>query len=528
MGTPYLINLFILIVLLNPVYSDVDGLADEDNPPGLEEYLKKMDQKKSHKSGFHIYSDDAKKALRSDSGDDFIEIVQRKKQPRNREDILRDQRETKKVKIRSEKFRKKRVEMMDDLFKKKFDREIHEERARKLHQKTRAPSDDFLRDKENDSLGNSSGTHNFDNYNPGQPETPRRSVTAKKGRGKSVDDVSEDPNKDPPIVLKKFKPKEHPRKTDLELVQGLEFPLGTDPFLSQLDKDNALKNDDVSRARVKLGESLFNDKNLSVDRKVSCASCHVPDLAFTDGKRFPVGVERRLAGGLNTPSINNVIFRKRFFWDGRAEGLEEMSLMPFMNPREMGMKDKAEIVSRVKDDRVRYGQMFEDAFDGEINSKTISQAIASFQRVQIIGDSKVDRFLNGDVKSLNDNEKHGLEVFMTKGKCVACHKLEHDFAGPVDSDHRVNTGLFSDVEENKKFIIPTLRNVSKTGPYFHDGRIDSLEEVVELYNKGAVVKSDSVSSMTSGPLNLTKEEKDDLVEFLRALESHPIKQKKIN
>jgi len=232
-----------------------------------------------------------------------------------------------------------------------------------------------------------------------------------------------------------------------------------------------------------------------------------------------------MAGGLNTPSINNVIFRKKLFWDGRADGLEEMSLMPFMNPREMGMKDKTEIVERVKQDRTRYGQLFQDAYDGEISASTIGRAIASFQRTLIIGNSKVDRFLAGDENALDTEEKRGMEVFTSKGKCVACHRLEHDFAGPVDSDHRVSTGLFADVPIDKKFVIPSLRNISKTSPYFHDGRVSNLEGVIEVYNKGAVHKSDKVSEMTQKPLKLTEKEKVELLKFLHALDSYPIKQK---
>lgn len=439
---------------------------------------------------------------------------------------------------------------MNKLFKEKFERESFIERARGRHDMVENQSklflegvnnsDVFAEEKSKDNnieteITPSTVISSVDSYNPGAPTKPKmkhlpRKTTRRVAQRKlniTSQQAMSAKEKVPKLkaTLQVFKPKERMQRTSVDLVEGLEFPQGTDPFLALIDGKNALRDDEISKARVKLGESLFHDKNLSVDRKVSCASCHNPDMNFMDGQRFPVGVERRMAGGLNTPSINNVIFRKRLFWDGRADGLEKMSLMPFMNPREMGMKDKEEIVSRVQEDRRRYGQLFEDAYGGEISEDTIGRAIASFQRTLIIGNSKVDKFLSGDFQALDTEEKRGFEIFTSKGKCVACHRLEHDFAGPVDSDHRVSTGLFQDVPVDKKIVIPTLRNISRTGPYFHDGRVATLNEVIEIYDKGAIHESDMVSQMTREPLNLTLKEKEELLKFLKALDSYPIKQK---
>ncbi|TNE96628.1 MAG: c-type cytochrome [Deltaproteobacteria bacterium] len=543
--------LFIFLVFIPSVFSEEDGLSNDDNPPGLQEYLKQLENQKKSKSGFHVYSDEGKEALQSDMGSDFVPIQKRTQKEMGREDKLRRQRTLSVKKVAAQEFRKSREEMMNKLFKDKFERESFIERARRRHDMVENQSKLFLEGVNNaDVFANDkkpktesieteitpqSVISSVDLYSPGAPPKPRmvhskRIKTRRVAQRKMEDILKQDEEAKKKIpelkaTLQVFKPKERMQRTSVDLIEGLEFPQGTDPFLALIDSENALRDDEISKARVKLGESLFHDKNLSVDRKVSCASCHNPDMNFMDGQRFPVGVERRIAGGLNTPSINNVIFRKRLFWDGRADGLEKMSLMPFMNPREMGMKNKEEIVSRVQEDRRRYGQLFEDAYDGEISEDTIGRAIASFQRTLIIGNSKVDKFLSGDFQALDPEEKRGFEIFTSKGKCVACHRLEHDFAGPVDSDHRVSTGLFQDVPVDKKFVIPTLRNISRTGPYFHDGRSATLKEVIEIYDKGAVHESDKVSEMTREPLNLTLKEKEELLKFLKALDSYPIKQK---
>lgn len=533
-----------------------DGLSDDDNPPGLKEYLKQLDaQKKNQKQGFHIYSEEGNKALQSDMGEEFVPIVKKEKKKLTRQDKLKRRNAIRVKQAAAQKFRMSREEMMNKLFKEKFERESFMERANRRHDIVQNQSGLFLEGVNNQDVGRrgpgSRGSSDaqtvadIENYHPGAPAATRRAFQEQRRRqirqeqlkrfqrniaaeksGKEVSGTPVDANV--PALrtkLQKFKPKERMHRTPVDFVEGLEFPTGTDPFLALVDEKNALRDDELTRSRVKLGQSLFHDKNLSKDRNVSCASCHNPDLHFMDGQRFPVGVERRMAGNLNTPSINNVIFRKKLFWDGRADGLEKMSLMPFMNPREMGMKDKEEIVERVKQDRRRYGQLFQDAYEGEISAHTIGRAIASFQRTLIIGNSKVDHFLAGDFHALNTEEKRGFEIFTSKGKCVACHRLEHDFAGPVDSDHRVSTGLFRDVPDSKKFVIPTLRNISKTAPYFHDGRVSTLKEVIEIYDRGAVHKSDKVSEMTREPLNLTFKEKQKLLKFLKALDSYPLKQK---
>ncbi len=548
--------LFFFILLSNGLsVSADDGLSDDDNPPGLEEYLKKLEESKKTRSGFQVYSDEGKEALQSDMGENFVPIKKRVEKKLTTEDKLRRKNRLRVKKSAATEFRSSREKMMNKLFEEKFERESFIERARRRHSMVENNSKLFLEGVNNSDVFSentnrtqeitpSSVINAVDSYMPGMPQQIRQQKHRErlqrfarrvaKEKGESVEEIRDGSQqalsrnqKVPELkaTLQVFKPRERMGMTPMDFVEGLEFPQGTDPFLALVDGKNALRDDAISLSRVKLGKALFHDKNLSVDRKVSCASCHNPDMNFMDGQRFPVGVARRMAGGLNTPSINNVIFRKKLFWDGRADGLEKMSLMPFMNPREMGMKDREEIVSRVQEDRRRYGQLFEDAYDGEISADTIGRAIASFQRTLIIGNSKVDKFLSGDFQALDTEEKRGFEIFTSKGKCVACHKLEHDFAGPVDSDHRVSTGLFQDVPDSKKFVIPTLRNISKTAPYFHDGRVSTLEEVIEIYNKGAVHKSDKVSEMTREPLNLTLKEKEELLKFLKALESYPIKQK---
>jgi len=289
------------------------------------------------------------------------------------------------------------------------------------------------------------------------------------------------------------------------------------PLLAIIPQDNSLEVNESNIAKIRLGRELFFDQSLSADGKVSCASCHDPNKGFADGKEMPIGVYREIAGTRNTPSIVNVIYRNQFFWDGRADSLEDQALEPFFHPREMGLFDKPTLMKKIKTSSINYKEMFMKAFGEEMSPENTARAIASFERTIISGNSPVDNFLNGDSDALNKSEKQGLFIYATKGKCIACHRFDHDFSMP-DNSTLIDTGLFEFKEgESFKLNVPTLRNISDTAPYFHNGSIDDLEGVVELYNNGALFDRSSVSELTKRPLNLTDEEKSDLVEFLKAL-----------
>ena len=275
--------------------------------------------------------------------------------------------------------------------------------------------------------------------------------------------------------------------------------------------------------KVELGRRLFFDPGLSRDGTISCASCHQPEKAFTDGRALAVGIEQRV-GRRNVPTLLNGAYGKTMFWDGRAASLEEQALVPLTHPNEMDNSLEG-IVERLREDGV-YPGLFEPAFgSAEVTPRRIAQALASYQRALVAGDSPFDRYLIlNDESALSDAARRGLALFRGKARCSHCHD------GPLFTDQKFhNTGVgwgneppdlgrfeFTGIEEDKgRFKTPTLRNVTLTAPYMHDGSIASLEEVIEFYNRGG--QPNPSLDPTIRPLNLSAQEKSDLIAFLRSL-----------
>jgi len=317
MGILPALTLFTLVLSLTNSIAD-DGLSDNDNPPGLEEYLKKLEQSKKKPSGFHVYSEEGKKALESDAGD-FSPIVKKKKKKITSLERRQRKINLQKKQAKAENFRSSRATMMNKFFKAKFDRELFLEKAERRQSLILSYSKLFLEEVHNpETFAMKKGTsrrasskstvvEEIENYEPGRSRPrPAKDIKRRDRVKRFHRNVAEEKNQNgkreaipsrsgvPPLKtkLQVFKPKERIEKTPMDFVDGLEFPTGTDPFLALIDDKNALRNDEVSKSRVKLGKSLFHDKNLSVDRKVSCASCHNPGMHFMDGQRFPVGVSR--------------------------------------------------------------------------------------------------------------------------------------------------------------------------------------------------------------------------------------------
>lgn len=288
-----------------------------------------------------------------------------------------------------------------------------------------------------------------------------------------------------------------------------------------------------SEAVIRLGESLFFDTLLSGDQTLSCATCHKPELAFTDGKKMAVG-----RGGLalrrHTPSLANVAWGDAFFWDGRADTLEEQALMPIADTNEMNLTH-AELLARLAG-HAEYPQQFRDAFGNKtIELEMVAKAIAAYERTIICTDSPFDRYVKGEDGALSESAKRGLELFKgTKATCITCHD------GPNFTDEEFhNTGVVTDdlgrheidrigrrefdmvpypfFATLRAFKTPTLRNVANTAPYFHDGQKATLEEVVEFYNQGGANPDKTGLARGIRSLNLTTQEKQDLVEFLKSL-----------
>jgi cytochrome c peroxidase len=246
-----------------------------------------------------------------------------------------------------------------------------------------------------------------------------------------------------------------------------------------------------SAARVALGRFLFFDPRLSANGRVSCATCHPPEHAFAGGAPAPLGVTgRRLRR--RPPTLINRAHGRSQFLDGRAATLEAQIIGPVTEPDEMGTTPQAaaQAISAV----TGYGPLFERAFgDPQISFDRITKAIASFERTILSGNSPYDRFLQGDKHALSPGAKRGLQIFERSGECSECHNgynlTNEKFASlgigpdqkPPDLGRGEITGKHGD---DGKFKVPTLREVANTGPYMHDGRFKTLDEVLEFYRKG--------------------------------------------
>lgn len=291
-----------------------------------------------------------------------------------------------------------------------------------------------------------------------------------------------------------------------------EVPLGLDPL--PIPADNPL-----TPAKVELGKQLYFDPRLSYDGTISCATCHDPAKGWSNGEPFGVGIKGQ-KGGRNAPTVLNAAYFPLQFWDGRAEQLEGQALGPIQNPIEMGHTLEAcvECVNAIPG----YKKQFQEVFGTEVTSDGIAKAIAAFERTVLSGDAPYDRYKAGDEKALSESAKRGMELFFNKAHCSACH------AGANFSDsafHNVGVGMDKEKPDEGRqsiskmlgdrgaFKTPGLRDIDKSAPYMHDGSLKTLEDVVEHYNKGGVANPQLDEEIF--PLNLTAQEKADLITFLK-------------
>jgi cytochrome c peroxidase len=295
----------------------------------------------------------------------------------------------------------------------------------------------------------------------------------------------------------------------------LKAPLGLPP-LSWPAKNP------YSAAKVELGRYLYYDRRLSADETVSCASCHDPQFAFTDGSAVSTGI-RRQKGNRSAPTIINRAYALAQFWDGRAATLEEQAKGPMANPIEMGNTHEA-IAARLGK-IAGYRPLFAKVFGSdEIDIDRVAMAIACFERTVLSGNSPYDRYKRGNKHDLTPAQVRGMSVFFDKAKCDKCHE-----GANFTLNAYANIGVGSDkpdpdvgryaVTKNPRdwggFKTPTLREIARTAPYMHDGSLKTLEEVVDYYDKGGIKNKNLDESIK--PLHLTEIEKKDLVAFLRAL-----------
>jgi len=288
------------------------------------------------------------------------------------------------------------------------------------------------------------------------------------------------------------------------------------------------KNNPSSSAKIKLGKKLFFDKRLSANNSISCASCHIlsKNYAGADGRRVAFGINQQ-KGTRNAPSVINAAFQSVLFWDGRTSSLEAQAKEPLLNPIEMAMPSLQAVENKLQN-ILEYSTLFKQAFpeNPTITIENTVKAIASFERTLITPDSPYDRFVKGDRSALTDSQIRGMALFETTG-CVICHSGPN-FSGasvfghngafrlfpsiknkPIEDRYQLNAdggtmNHSSSINHRGIWRIPSLRNVSRTSPYFHNGSVKTLTEAVSIMAQLQLNK------------NISNNEKDDRKIFWNA------------
>ncbi len=340
------------------------------------------------------------------------------------------------------------------------------------------------------------------------------------------------------------------------LVLSPSLPLG----LSVGEKQLYIPEDNpMTRAKIELGRQLYFDRRLSANNTVSCADCHHPDDSYGRGTRFGVGINGQM-GGRNSPVSFNRILSKAQFWDGRAGSLEEQAIGPIANPIEMGNThvNAVKTLMAIEGYRLQFEEIFEDG----TTIQNVGKAIATFERTLVTLPSAYDLYEPvlslrkafgedlDDLEALKEEDpvlfenytsklkrsqgnpmsesaRRGREIFFTtKGRCSACH-VGANLAD--EKYHNLGVGMEAEEPDLGRFAVtkqqadrgafktPTIRNVTLTGPYMHDGSMETLEEVVEWYAKGGF--PNPTLSKDVKKLDLTVQDKKDLVAFMKACTS---------
>ncbi len=293
----------------------------------------------------------------------------------------------------------------------------------------------------------------------------------------------------------------------------------------------------LSAAGVQLGRMLFYEKMLSKDGSQACADCHKQEDAFSDIRRFSIGVEQ-LPGKRQAMAVMNLAWHNNgLFWDGRAPKVRDQALKPIQDPLEMN-ETLPNVVSKLSADK-KYTDQFIRAFgDAVVTPDRVGLALEQFMLSMVSKDSKYDKYVRGQT-TFTDAEKRGADLFFSEfdpfgsergAECFHCHAgfnftndefmnngLDGD-AAQTDEGRRNVTGFPSD---KAKFKVPGLRNIARTPPYMHDGRFATLEEVIDHYNTGvhpsATLDELMQYNIQPGGLQLTAQDKADLIAFLHSL-----------
>ena len=282
------------------------------------------------------------------------------------------------------------------------------------------------------------------------------------------------------------------------------------------------KDNPSTPAKIDLGRRLFFDTRLSGDNRFSCAWCHNPALAFTDGLPRASGFGNKELNRHSSTIINAAYYQTQF-WDGRAATLEEQALEPITNKDEMNLSAEALIIKL--NAIPLYQQRFKKVFGEGPTLDNVAKAIAAYERTLVTRDTPFDRYLRGEKNALTDQQKRGLILFISRAACSRCHNGPnltndkfHNISVPAAGPLKDDVGRYAvtkDEKDRRAFKTGALRNVALTPPYMHNGAFATLEEVVDFYNKGGT--DDPNKDPEIFELHLTADEQRDLVAFMRAL-----------
>jgi cytochrome c peroxidase len=292
-----------------------------------------------------------------------------------------------------------------------------------------------------------------------------------------------------------------------------------------------------SKEKEALGKILFFDPRLSISGQIACASCHNPELGWTDNLTRSFGHDRQ-TGKRNSMTILNSAYAKTLFWDGRASSLEDQAQFPIGDPLEMNEKLTIAVdkIAKIKG----YNALFTNAFgDKKVSLQRIQYAIATFERSINSPKSKFDNFISGKSEAFTDAQVKGLHLFRTKAQCINCHNTPYFSDNQFHNDGQTLFGtknedfgrynVTKDVKDIGKFRTPTLREVANTKPWMHHGHFPSLLDVVELYNGGnpSPIQKKYLGTARDSlipkvdpmlkKLNLNKDEISDLLAFIETL-----------
>jgi cytochrome c peroxidase len=278
----------------------------------------------------------------------------------------------------------------------------------------------------------------------------------------------------------------------------------------------AFPENPLTPEKVELGKKLFFDRRLSGDGTMACATCHNPETGYSDALAISLSYPTT-KNWRNAPAIINLAYNKVFFWDGRATSLEEQALFPVMSAFEMNQN--IDFLEEELKEVPEYVKLFQEVFGGIINRERIGMALAAFQKTIISKDSPLDKYLAGDKNALTAAQKDGYDVFTGKGECIICHNgqnlTDNKFynTGVPDNPEVMNDSrvaatrrftakvsgyeAYSTLKEDpgrylvtkdrkdwKAFKTPSLRELSLTGPYMHNGTFSTIKEVIEFFNNG--------------------------------------------